>query len=166
VSANGRPALGDLHLAELLGKLAEETSTLVRQEVQLAKVELLEKVDLIREDAARRGRLAGLGSAFVAGAALVGLVAVGLVAALLVALLDIALPLSAAVALVLALFAVGTAVLGVLGASRLRAAAGSSPRPDAWPPTPDQTIETLKEDVEWARHPRRSASRSSRPARA
>ena len=166
MATSTRPELGDRHVAELLGKLAEDTSTLVRQEVQLAKAELLEKMEAMRADAARRGRLAGLGSAFAAAAAVLGVVGVGLLATLLVALFDIALPLAAAVAVVLALFVAAAAILGSVGLSRLRAAAGSGTKPDVWRPVPDQTIETIKEDVEWARHPKRSARRSNRPARA
>jgi putative superfamily III holin-X len=146
-------------LAELVGELAEETATLMRQEVQLAKAELMEKVDLMREDAARRGRMAGLGSAFLAGAVVAGLVSAGLLATVLVALFDIAIPTSAAAAIVLVLFLAVTAVLGYIGLERLRAAGTSGPAKDAWRPIPDQTIETLKEDVEWARHPTRSAQR-------
>jgi hypothetical protein len=146
-------------LGELVGQLAEETTTLMRQEVQLAKAELMEKVDLMREDAARRGRMAGLGSAFLAGAVVAGLVSAGLLATLLVALFDLAVPTSAAAAIVLALFLAVTAVLVYIGLERLRAAGTSGPVKDAWRPIPDQTIETLKEDVEWARHPTRSAQR-------
>jgi hypothetical protein len=149
----------DEKLAVLIGRLAEDTSTLVRQEMQLAKAEMLEKLELMRQDAARRGRLAGLGSAFLVGAVVLGFVGVGLVAALLVALLDIALPISAAVAVVLGLFLAVAAVLASIGLERLRAAGRSGPAKDAWRPVPDQTIETLKEDVEWARHPTRSAQR-------
>ena len=150
--------MSDRGLGDLVGKLADETATLVRQEVQLAKAELAEKLDSMREDAVRRGRLAGLGSAFFAAAAVAGLVAAGLVATLLVALFDIALPLSAAVALVLVLFALTAGILARIGADRLRAAA-STPPPGVWSPVPDQTIDTIKEDIEWAKHPTRSATR-------
>lgn len=158
---NGRPALADRGLGELVGNLAEETATLVRQEVQLAKAELTEKLEQMREDAARRGRLAGLGSAFLAAAAVAGLVVAGLVATLLIALFDLAMPLSAAVALVLVLFAVTAGVLARIGTSRLRDAT-SEPPPGVWRPVPDQTIDTIKEDIEWAKHPTRSATTSSR----
>ena len=147
--------LRDRKLAELVGKLAEETSTLVRQEVQLAKAEVIEKVESMREDAVRRGKLAGLGSAFLGGATVVGVVSVGLLAALLVALFEIAIPVSAAVAVTLAIFVAVTGVLALIGIERVRAA--TSGGKDVWRPLPDQTIETLKEDVEWAKHPARSA---------
>jgi len=162
VAANGTRELRDRSLAELVARLAEDTSALVRQEVQLAKAEILEKAELMRDDAIRRGRLAGVGSAFFVGAAVMGVTAVGLLATLLVALIDIALPLSAAVAIVLVLFAAVGALLARVGLTQFRAAAASE-RPGVWNPVPDQTIETIKEDVEWARHPTRSAARSSRP---
>jgi len=142
-------------LAELVGKLAEETSTLMRQEVELAKAEIIEKVESMREDAVRRGKLAGLGSAFLGGATVAGVVSVGLVAALLVALFAIAIPVSAATAVTLVIFLAVTGVLALIGIKRVRAAASGGT--DVWRPVPDQTIETLKEDVEWAKHPTRSA---------
>jgi Putative Actinobacterial Holin-X, holin superfamily III len=163
--ASGKGSLRDRSLPELIGNLAEETSTLVRQEVHLAKAELLEKLELMRQDAARRGRLAGLGSAFAAAAAVVGVISVGLIATLLVALFAIAMPVSAAVGIVLALFLLVTGVLAYIGIERLRSAA-ATPRNDVWRPVPEQTIETLKEDIQWAKHPTRSASTSSRHARA
>lgn len=162
-SINGGTGLRERPLGELVGKLAAETSTLVRQEVRLAKAELLEKLESMREDAARRGKLAGLGSAFVAGATAVGLVSLGLLAALLVALFAIAIPVSAAVAIVLVLFLAVTGVLGYVGVERMRKAA-ESPGGDVWRPVPQKTIETLKEDIEWVKQPTRSDMTSSRPA--
>ena len=147
--------LRERKLAELVGKLAEETSTLVRQEVELAKAEIIEKVELMREDAVRRGKLAGLGSAFLGGATVVGAVSVGLLAALLVALFAIAIPVSSAVAVTLVIFLAVTCVLALIGIERVRAASSGST--GVWRPVPDRTIETLKEDVEWAKHPTRSA---------
>jgi putative superfamily III holin-X len=161
--ANGRGSLRDRSLPELIGNLAEQTSTLVRQEVQLAKAELLDKLELMREDAARRSRLAGLGSAFAAAAAVMGVISLGLMATLLVTLLAIAMPVSAAVGIVLALFLIITGVLAYIGIERLRSAV-ATPGSDVWRPVPEQTIETLKEDIQWAKHPTRSAATSNRHA--
>jgi putative superfamily III holin-X len=160
---NGSAGLRDRPLSELVARLATETSTLVRQEVRLAKAELLEKLESMREDATRRGKLAGLGSAFVAGATAVGLVSLGLLAALLVALFAIAIPVSAAVAIVLVFFLAVTGVLGYFGIEQVRTAA-ETPRGDVWRPVPEQTIETLKEDIEWVKQPTRSDVTSNRPA--
>jgi hypothetical protein len=55
----------------------------------------------------------------------------------------------------LAIFLAVTGVLALIGIERVRAAASGGT--DVWRPVPDQTIETLKEDVEWAKHPTRSA---------
>jgi MFS family permease len=158
-ASTGAAELKEQHVAELVGKLAEETSTLMRQEVELAKAELLEQLELMRQESARRGKLAGLGSAFLAGAVVVGMVSAGLIAALLVALFDLGLPVAAAVALTLAIFLAATGVLAFVGVRRLREAAQSSGDSRVWRLKPDQTIETLKEDVEWAKHPTRSAQR-------
>ena len=161
--ANGAVELRDRPLGELVGQLASETSTLVRQEVQLAKAELLQKLEAMRDDAARRGKLAGLGSAFVVGAAAAGVVSLGLLATLLVALFAIAIPVSAAAAIVLALFLAATGALALVGIQRLRTAA-EIPNDETWRPVPEQTIETVKEDIQWARHPTRSDATSRRPA--
>ena len=52
--------------------------------------------------------------------------------------------------IVTAVYAAVAGVLYVRGKERVE---------DAGSPAPRQTIETLKEDVEWAKHPTRSATR-------
>ena len=54
--------LGDQSTSELVKQLAEQTTALVRQEVELAKAELSEK-----------GKRAGIGAGMFGGAGLVGL---------------------------------------------------------------------------------------------
>jgi hypothetical protein len=124
-------------IGDLVKQLAGQTSTLVRQEIDLAKAELSEK-----------GRVAGKGAGLLGGAAVVGLMAAGaLTACLILALAEVIPDWLAALVVALVLGAVA-AVLALQGRNRMRAAA---------PPVPEQTVETVKEDVEWAKTQRPSA---------
>jgi len=194
---NGDRALKQRPIRELVKHLAEETATLLRQEVALAKAEMFEKVEAVRREAtvranaarddlnaakdelATNGKNAAIGAGFFAAAAAFALIALGVLALLLVRALDAVMPNALALALVLLLYAVVAVILVVVGRTRLRAAGPIVPVRSlgrllhdvtnrtsegsrweaAWPPVPEQTIETLKEDVEWARHPTRSEPR-------
>jgi len=126
-------------LGDLVKQLAGQTSTLVRQEVDLAKAELAEK-----------GRVAGQGAGLFAGAAVVGLMAAGALTALLILVLDTAMDAWLAALIVTAVLGAVAAVLALQGRNRIRAAT---------PPVPQQTVETVKEDVEWAKTRTPSAQR-------
>jgi MFS family permease len=126
-------------LGELVKQLAEQTSTLVLQEVELAKAEV-----------AQKGRQAGKGAGFLGAAAVIGLLAAGALTAFLIMLLDGALPNWLSALIVAVVFAAIAAALALQGRNRIRAAT---------PPVPEQTIETVKEDVEWAKTRAGSAQR-------
>jgi MFS family permease len=129
--------LRDRPVGDLVKQLAGQTSTLVRQEIDLAKAELSEK-----------GRVAGQGAGMFGAAAVVGLLAAGaLTACLILALSEVIPDWLAALIVALVLGAVA-AVLALQGRNRMRAAT---------PPVPEQTVETVKEDVEWAKSQRPSA---------
>ena len=66
-----------LPVGELLKQLASETSTLVRQELELAKAEMREK-----------GRKAGPGLGMIGGAGVVALLALGTLTAFVILVLD------------------------------------------------------------------------------
>ena len=117
-------------LGELFGELARETGTLVRQEVELAKTEMTQR-------ATRAGK--DVGSLAVGGAiAYAGFLT--LLAALVAGLATV-MPVWLAALIVGLVVAVGGYVLVQRGLTALRTH-GLVPR---------QTIETLKEDVEWAK---------------
>ena len=69
----------DRPIGELVKELAGQTSTLVRQEIQLAQAEISTK-----------GKLAGRGAGMLAGAAIAGLLALIALTAVLIAALDTA----------------------------------------------------------------------------
>ena len=116
---------------ELVKELSREVSQLVREEVALAKAEMTQK-----------GKQAGIGAGMLSGAAVLGLTAVGGSMATLILLLDLAMPAWLAALIVTVAYGAAAAVLALRGKQRLT---------DATPPTPEQTIESVKEDVQWAK---------------
>ena len=131
--------LRERSLGELFGKLSNETSTLIRQEMELARAELTEK-----------GREAGKGAGLFGGAATVGLLGAGAITAGIILLLDLAIAAWLAAILVGLVYVGIAAFLGLKGRDSIQAAT---------PPVPEQTVETVKEDVEWAKTRARSAQR-------
>jgi uncharacterized membrane protein YqjE len=127
-----RPAQADQSVPELIRQLSEETQTLVRQELALAKAEMTEK-----------GRKAGLGAGMLGGAGLFGLFAFAAFTTFLIALIQTAIDHTWAAALIV------TAVYAAIGG--LLALRGKNKLQEATPPAPEQTVETLKEDVQWAK---------------
>lgn len=125
--SNGQTAT----VAELVNRLAEQTSRLAHLEVELAKAELL-----------RKGRRAGLGAGMFGGAGLFGLLALGaLTASGIIGLAQAVAPWLAAL--------IVAAVLG--GLAGIVALAGARTVATAAPPIPEQTVETVREDVEYAK---------------
>ena len=123
------PLQPDKSIGELFSELTADLGHLVRQEVQLAKTEA-------REEAKRVGKGAGMLAAAGVGA-LLALILISFAAAWL---LDKAMDRGAAFALVALIWAVIAGILALVGKKQLAAA---KPLP--------QTVETLKEDVRWAK---------------
>ena len=124
----------DASIGELFGQLTHDVGTLFRQEVKLAKVEMGEKVSVLKGD------LTSLG----AGAAVAGVGALALGAALILGLVAIG------VAPWLAALLVGGA-LAVTGYTMLQKGMGDLKRNDL---VPTRTVETLKDDVQWVKEQR------------
>jgi uncharacterized membrane protein YqjE len=125
-------------IGDLVKDLAGQTSTLVRQEIQLAQAELTSK-----------GKQAGRGAGMLAAAAVAGLLALIALTACLIVALDSAVPLWLAALIVTLLWGVIGAVLATRGRKDLQ---------QATPPVP-QTVETVKEDIQWAKTQTGSAGR-------
>ena len=115
---------------ELVKDQASQTSTLVRQEIKLAQAEVTEK-----------GKGAGKGAGMLAGAAVAALLGLGALTTVLIVALDGALPLWLAALIITVLW---LAVAGVLASAGRKALKASTP------PAP-QTVETVKEDIQWAK---------------
>ena len=120
----------DRSLGELFSELAQETSTLVRQEVALAKTEVTHK-------ASRAGRHIGV---LAAGGAVAYAGLLAIVGAI-IALLNAVMPLWVAALLV-------GIVVAIVGYVLVRRGLDALKREDF---APRETIETLKEDKRWAK---------------
>jgi hypothetical protein len=125
--------------AELVKDLSRDVSELVRQEIALARAEMMEK-----------GRKAGRGAGMLSGAAVLGLAAVGGSMATLILVLDLVLPAWLAALIVTAAYAAVAAVLARRGKEEIS---------EAGPPTPERTVDSVKEDVQWAKTRATSSSR-------
>jgi hypothetical protein len=131
--------LRDRPVGELLKELSNQTTTLVRQELELAKAEMAEK-----------GKQAGVGAGMFGGAGVAGLLALGALTAALIAAL------ATGMEVWLAALIVGIVWAAVAGALALF---GKQKTQEAVPPAPEQAIESSKEDVQWAKTQVKSARR-------
>jgi uncharacterized membrane protein YqjE len=139
VSSDGATDLRQQSTAELLKQLSTETTTLVRQELELAKAEMTEK-----------GKEAGKGIGMFGAAGLVGFLALGALTTTFIALLDTAMETWLAALIVTVVYAAVAGVLALTGKGRLS---------NATPPVPEQTQDNVKEDVRWVKTRARSSSR-------
>jgi Putative Actinobacterial Holin-X, holin superfamily III len=126
-------------MGELFKQLSNDLSTLVRQELKLAQAEMTEK-----------GKNAGVGVGLFGGAGIVGLLALGALTAFLIAGLATGMDVWLASLIVTVAYAAIAGVLALIGKSRVT---------EAVPPFPEQTVETVKEDVQWAKSQLPSGSR-------
>jgi uncharacterized membrane protein YqjE len=133
------PREADRPIGELLRELGDEISTLVRQEIALAKVEIAEKTKPAVASAGMFG-----------GTALLGLGAFGALTTFLIALIALWVPVWASALIVTALYGAAAFVLAQTGKKKLHEAA---------PLIPEQTAQTVKEDIEWAKTRAKSGAR-------
>jgi uncharacterized membrane protein YqjE len=130
----------DLHdqpIGDLLKQLSQQTTTLVRQELELAKTEVSEK-----------GKKAGAGAGMFGGAGVAAMLGLGALTAAAITLLDNAMSTQlAALILSVTWFAVA-GVLALKGRNKVQ---------EATPPVPEQATESVKEDVQWAKTRAQSA---------
>jgi uncharacterized membrane protein YqjE len=131
VTASENNELRDRRTGDLLKELSGQTTTLVRQEIELAKAELGEK-----------GKTAGLGAGLFGAAGVFGLGAFAALTTCIIAALDSAMPLWLAALIPAVVYGAVAGVLALQGREKVR---------EAGPPVPEQTTESVKEDVQWAR---------------
>jgi Putative Actinobacterial Holin-X, holin superfamily III len=123
--------MSDRSIAELLRQLSDQTSTLVRQELDLAKAELTVKA-----------KQAGKGAGMFGGAGIFGLYGVGALTACAILALSLAVTGWLAALIVAVVYC---AIAGVL------ALAGKNKVQEGVPPVPERTVESVKEDVQWTK---------------
>lgn len=137
--SNGHTDARDRPIGELMKDLSDQTTTLVRKEIELAKAELAEK-----------GRRAATGAGMFGGAGLFGVYAFGALTACAVLALATALVAWLAALIVAVVYAVIAGVLALRGKTQVKRAS---------PPIPEQAVDSTKEDLEWVKT-RAKASRS------
>jgi uncharacterized membrane protein YqjE len=116
---------------ELLRQLSEQTTKLVRQEIELAKAELTEK-----------GKKAGIGAGMFGGAGALAFYAFGALTACLILALATALDGWLAALIVAVVYGAAAGVLALTGKQKVT---------EATPPVPEQAVDSTKEDVRWVK---------------
>jgi uncharacterized membrane protein YqjE len=121
----------DQSISELMKQLTEQTTRLAQKEIELAKAEMSVK-----------GKRLGIGAGAFGGAGLVAVLGLGTLVATIVLLLATAMTAwLAALIVTVVLFAIA-GIAALIGKSKLE---------EATPPVPEQTVETVKEDIEEAK---------------
>lgn len=125
---DGRPDVGEVPVGSLVREVAEDLSTLLRQELQLAKVETKQEV----VEAGKAGGAFG-------GAGLAGWMTVLFASLAVMFALGAVMPLGWAALIVAVIWGIAAAALFVTARNRMRAVNF----------VPEKTVETVKEDVQW-----------------
>jgi len=120
----------DASPGELASEVAKDVSMLVRQEIALAKVELQQEA-----------KTAGVAAGAFGGAGFAGYFVLFFLSLAAVYALDSVMPAGWAALIVAAVWAVVAGVLALLGKRKM----------NQFTPKPERTIETVKEDVQWAK---------------
>ncbi len=131
MAADRNDDLRERGTGELLKQLSDHTTTLVRQEIELAKAELAEK-----------GKKAGLGAGLFGGAGLFAVFALAALTTCIIVALDSAMPLWLAALIPAVIYAAVAGALALQGRNKVQ---------EAGPPVPEQATESVKEDVQWAK---------------
>ncbi len=121
----------DASTADLLRELSEQTTRLVRQELELAKAEVSAK-----------GKQVGIGAGMLGGAGVLGLYAAGALTAAAIAALSLALATWLAALIVAVIWAAAAGVAALIGKKKVR---------EAMPPVPQDSVDSVKEDVQWTK---------------
>jgi uncharacterized membrane protein YqjE len=114
--------------AELIRQMSEQVSRLIRDELRLAKIELVEK-----------GRRAGIGAGLVGAAGLLATLAAGSFVAMVILLLALVMPAWVAALIVGAVLLIAAGVAGLTG--RRQVAQGT-------PPTPELAMQSVRSDID------------------
>jgi hypothetical protein len=139
VTARPDNELRDNSTGELLKELSDQTTTLVKQEIELAKAEL-----------AQKGKTAGIGAGMFGGAGLFGVGAFAALTTFFIALLDGAVTIWLAALIVAVIYAAVAGALALTGKNKVK---------EATPVAPEQAMDSVKEDVQWAKTRAKSGMR-------
>jgi len=117
--------------ADLVKQLTEQTSRLVRHEVELARTELTIK-----------GKRAGAGAGMFGAAGILGLYAGGALIAAIIGALSLAMDVWLAALIVAVVLGAVAAVIALAAKKKVQ---------EALPPVPEDSVESVKEDVQWTK---------------
>ena len=123
------PELREASVGELVSQLTEDMRTLARKEVELGKAEL-----------AAKGKQAGVGAGLLGGGATFGFLALASLVAAAIGALDTGMPFWLAALIVGLVLAGVAALLALTGKNRVQ---------EAGPPVPEETVDSVKEDMKW-----------------
>ena len=139
---NGGPArpVTDQSTSELVQRASEQITTLVRDEIALAKAELTEK-----------GKHAGIGIGLFGGGGVLALYGVGALIATLIIVFNLFLDLWLAALIVTVLLFLVAGILALVGKKQVT---------KAIPPEPKEAIESVKADVDEVKHAVKDRSRA------
>jgi uncharacterized membrane protein YqjE len=129
--SNGDTEARERPMADLLRDLSDQTTTLVRKEIELAKVELSEK-----------GKAAATGAGMFGGSGLFGFFAFAALTACVIAALATFMPTWLGALIVAIVYGAIAALLALRGKRKVK---------QAGPPVPEQAVDSTKEDVEWVK---------------
>src|SRR4051794_40302970 len=129
--ANGAGPRSDESIAELMKRLSEQTSELVRKEIELGKAELQDK-----------GKKAGVGAGMFGGAGVFGFYAFGALTACAILALATAVDGWLAALIVAVVYGAVAGVLALTGKNKVQ---------EASPPVPSRAIDSTKADLETAK---------------
>jgi uncharacterized membrane protein YqjE len=138
--SNGHTEARERPTADLLKELSDQTTTLIRKEIALAKVEL-----------GAKGKKAATGAGMFGGAGLFGVFAFGALTTCVILALATLMSAWLAALIVAVVYGAIAAVLGLRGKKQVK---------QATPPVPEQAVDSTKEDLEWVKT-RAKSGRSS-----
>lgn len=117
----------DPSLATLVKQLSEDSSHLVRSELQLFRAEMTEKA-----------KIAGVGAGLLSGAGVIALFGVGALVTTAIIALTLVLPAWLAALIVTVVLFAAAGIAALLGKKKITQLA---------PPTPDRTVESVKHSI-------------------
>ena len=121
----------DPTLGALVHDMTQQMSTLVRDEMRLAQAEMTQK-----------GKRVGVGIGLFSAAGVLGLFGFGVLLATIILALDLVMPAWLAALIVAVVYAAVAGALAMTGKNKVK---------EATPVAPEQAMDSVKEDVQWAK---------------
>ena len=134
---------GGQSTGELVSRLSQDLSQLMRDELRLAQVEVSGKA-----------KKAGVGAGMFGASGLLALYGVGAIVATVILALDLVMPAWLAALIVAVVLLAAAGVVALLGKKRVT---------EAVPPVPERTVDSVKQDIDAVRNARDHASREEQP---